>query len=80
MSLLQGGIIDMTVERAVYSFAGAMVMMSVALTIFVSHYWIIFTIFIGLNLFQSGFTGICPAAMIFRKLGLKNAGSSCKDG
>lgn len=61
----------MTVERAVQSFAGAMILLSLALAYFVSDKWIYFTLFIGLNLFQSGFTGICPAASIFKRLGLK---------
>ena len=63
----------MTVSRAVYSFAGAMILLSLILTIFVSELWLYFTAFIGLNLLQSGFTGFCPAAMIFKKLGLKDA-------
>ena len=30
------------------------------------------TVFIGLNLLQSAFTGFCPAAMVFKKLGLSS--------
>ncbi|ATX67094.1 YgaP family membrane protein [Roseinatronobacter bogoriensis] len=61
----------MTVDRAVLAFAGVMVLISVLLTTFVSPLFIWFTVFIGLNMFQSAFTGLCPAAMVFRKLGLK---------
>ncbi len=61
----------MTVDRAVLAFAGVMVLISVLLTAFVSPMFIWFTVLIALNMFQSAFTGFCPAAMVFRKLGLK---------
>ena len=58
----------MTLENAVRMFAGFMVLLSVALTYFVSPWWILFTIFIGLNLIQSSVTGLCPAEAIINKL------------
>ena len=61
----------MTIDRAVLAFAGVMVLLSVALTVWVSPLWVWFTVFIGLNLLQSAFTGFCPAATVFRKLGVK---------
>ncbi|MCR8547841.1 DUF2892 domain-containing protein [Salipiger sp. P9] len=61
----------MTLDRAVMAFAGVMILLSVALTVWVSPYWIWFTVFIGVNMIQSSFTGFCPAAMIFRKFGVK---------
>lgn len=61
----------MTIDRAVLAFAGVMVLLSVALTVWVSPLWMWFTVFIGLNLLQSAFTGFCPAATLFRKLGVK---------
>ena len=61
----------MSIDRAVLAFAGVMVLVSVLLIAFVSPLWIWFTVFIGLNLLQSSFTGICPAAWAFRKLGFK---------
>lgn len=61
----------MTLDRAVMRFAGVMVLLSVLLTAFVSSYFLWFTVFIGLNLIQSSFTGFCPAASVFRKLGIK---------
>ena len=61
----------MSLDRTVLAFAGVMVLLSVALTVRVSPYFIWFTVFIGLNMLQSAFTGFCPAAMIFRKLGIK---------
>jgi glucan phosphoethanolaminetransferase (alkaline phosphatase superfamily) len=63
----------MTVERALRLMAGVMVLISAALIYFVSIYWIWFTVFIGLNLFQSGLTNWCPAMAIFRAMGLKDA-------
>ena len=39
--------------------------------IFHHTYWLYFTAFIGLNLFQSAFTGFCPLATIPKKMGKK---------
>jgi hypothetical protein len=61
----------MTIDRAVFSTAGAVVLASLALGWLVSPYWLALTAFVGLNLFQAGFTGFCPAAFLFRRLGLK---------
>lgn len=60
----------MSLDRAVMMFAGVMILISIALTQFVSPMWWLFTAFIGLNLMQSSVTGFCPAAMILRKLGV----------
>ena len=60
----------MNLDRAVLAFAGVMILISLALAHFVSPLWLWFTAFIGLNLLQASFTGFCPAAMVFRKLGL----------
>ena len=65
----------MTVERSLRLSAGAFVLISLALGYWVSPYWFLFTAFVGLNLFQSGLTNWCPAMVIFRKLGLPDAGS-----
>jgi Protein of unknown function (DUF2892) len=65
----------MTVERGLRLMAGVMVFLSVALTYYVSHYWMWLTVFIGLNLLQSAFTNWCPAMSILRAIGLKDAGS-----
>jgi hypothetical protein len=63
----------MTVERAVTAFAGFMVLLSLALWWLVHPGFIFLTAFVGFNLLQSSFTGFCPAAMVFRKLGIKTA-------
>ena len=60
----------MNVDRAVFAFAGVMILLSLALAHFVSPLWLWFTAFVGLNLLQSSITGFCPAAMVFRKLGI----------
>lgn len=62
----------MTVDRLVMVFAGVMVLISLALTHFVHPNWVWLTVFIGLNMIQAAFTGFCPAAIIFRKLGAKS--------
>lgn len=61
----------MTLDRSVLLFAGFMVLLSVVLTTYVSGYFVWLTVFIGLNLIQSSFTGFCPAAMVFKALGAK---------
>jgi hypothetical protein len=61
----------MNIDRAVLAFAGTMILASLALAWFVSPYWLLFTAFVGLNMLQAAFTGFCPAAMIFRRLGLR---------
>lgn len=66
----------MTVERGLRLVAGAMVLLSVALTFYFSHYWMWLTVFIGLNLLQSAFTNRCPAMSILRAIGLKETSCS----
>jgi hypothetical protein len=39
---------------------GSMILASVALGWFVSSWWFLFTVFIGANMLQSGFTRFCP--------------------
>ncbi len=72
----------MTVERYIRVFAGLFVMLSLLLGVegsplFVSPWALAFTAFVGLNLFQSGFTQLCPLATILRKLGVREGGSAC---
>jgi Protein of unknown function (DUF2892) len=61
----------MALDRLVLAFAGMMALLSVALTVYVSPHFMWFTVFIGVNLIQSAFTGFCPAAMVFKALGVK---------
>lgn len=61
----------MNIDRSVLSFAGFMVLLSLLLGWLVSPYWLLFTAFVGANLFQAGITGFCPAAVILKRLGVK---------
>ena len=61
----------MTVEKAVFHFAGFMVLLSLALTKWLHPGFFWFSVFVGANLLQFSFTGFCPAAIVFKKLGLK---------
>jgi hypothetical protein len=60
----------MKTENAVRAMAGTMILISLALAHWVSPYWLFLTLFVGVNLLQSAFTGICPAATIVQKLGI----------
>jgi len=69
----------MTRQSATHVFAGVMILASLGLAIWVNHWWLLLTAFVGLNLMQWGFTGFCPAEWVFGKLGLSDvpcAGSS----
>jgi len=63
----------MTTERLVRIFAGAFVLASLALGIWVNQNFFWFTAFVGANLLQSGFTRFCPLEMILKKLGVCSA-------
>jgi Protein of unknown function (DUF2892) len=68
----------MNAERIVRIVAGFFIMLSLSLgveasPIFVSSYFLFFTAFVGLNLFQSGFTKICPLTNILSVFGIKSA-------
>lgn len=62
----------MNLDRAVLLLAGTMTLLSVLLVALVSPWWLLLTAFVGLNLLQSSITGFCPAAVIFRRLGVSN--------
>lgn len=61
----------MTVENGVRVVAGSVILLSVILTATVHSGFVWLTVFVGLNLLQSAFTGFCPAALILKKMGLK---------
>ena len=60
----------MKIESYIRILAGTLVLVSVALAHFVSSWWLLLAVFVGLNLIQSVFTGFCPAEIILHKLGL----------
>jgi Inner membrane protein YgaP-like, transmembrane domain len=61
----------MTINRYLRLIAGFFVMLSVALAHYVNPYWLLFTAFVGLNLFQSAFSNWCPMITLLRKLGVR---------
>ncbi|AWI78379.1 sulfurtransferase [Parazoarcus communis] len=68
----------LTTNQFVRIFAGAFVLISLALGVeasplFVNANFLWFTVFVGANLFQSGFTGLCPLENILRKVGVKDS-------
>ena len=61
----------MTLKRTLRLIAGSFILLSLALGHYVSPYRYLFTAFVGLNLFQSGFTNWCPMMTFLRKLGVE---------
>lgn len=60
----------MTVDRWLRVIAGTFIIASLLLGAYVNKYWLLFTAFVGANLFQSGFSNWCPMMTILRKLGV----------
>ncbi|MDO8249988.1 MAG: DUF2892 domain-containing protein [Rhodoferax sp.] len=72
----------MTIQRYILVFAGLFIMISLALGVegsplFVSKWALAFTVFVGINLFQSGFTNFCPLGIILKKLGVPESRIDC---
>ncbi|OYY94760.1 MAG: rhodanese [Hydrogenophilales bacterium 28-61-23] len=73
----------MTIERIIRIMAGVMILLSLTLAHFMGQIdmsslsWLWLTAFIGLNLLQSGFTGICPPESLLKKMGFQSGGSAC---
>ena len=72
----------MTVERYIRVFAGLFIMVSLALGVegsplFVSKWALAFTAFVGVNLFQFGFSNICPLGWMLKKLGVPESSVAC---
>ncbi len=72
----------MTVERYIRVFAGLFILVSLALGVegsplFISRWALAFTAFVGLNLFQFGFSNFCPLGIILRKLGVPETAAAC---
>ena len=62
----------MNIDKAVLTFAGCVVLLGLTLGWLVSPYWFLLTAFAGLNMAQAGITGFCPAAIIFKRLGVRS--------
>jgi hypothetical protein len=63
----------MTIENVIRVFAGGMILLSLYLARYVNKKWLWLTVFVAVNLIQSAFTGLCPAAFFLKKLGFKNS-------
>lgn len=68
----------MSIERIIRIVAGAMILISLALglpqsPLYISQYFLWLTVFVGANLFQSGFTTFCPLELILKKTGIGKA-------
>jgi len=68
----------MNIENLVRAVAGTFILLSLGLSRLHHEYWLFVTAFVGLNLFQSAFTGVCPMVNILKKLGFKANTSCCK--
>ena len=62
----------MSIDRIVIAFAGAVILISLLLSLMQSHYWLFLTAFVGANLLQAAFTGFCPLARIAKRFGLEH--------
>jgi len=60
----------MVINDRIHVMAGLFILISLALGVWVSTYWLFFTAFVGANLLQFGFTGFCPMATILKRLGI----------
>ena len=61
----------MTLERWIRLIAGTFILVSLALSQIHSAYWLLFTAFVGANLFQSALTRWCLMEDFLRKLGVR---------
>ena len=64
----------MKMENAIRILAGTMVLLSVALTYWVTPWALLLAVFVGVNLIQSALTGFCPAEFILARLGVGTGG------
>ncbi|HLB31868.1 MAG TPA: DUF2892 domain-containing protein [Gammaproteobacteria bacterium] len=61
----------MNIDKAVFRFAGSMILISLLLGWLHSAWWFALTAFVGLNMLQSSFTGFCPVASLLKIFGMK---------
>ncbi len=67
----------MKMENAIRILAGTMMLISVSLAHWVSEWWLLLGVFVGVNLIQSALTGFCPAEVILKKAGVGAEKSGC---
>lgn len=68
----------MNVERMIRLIAGSFILISLALAVLVNKWWLLFTAFVGANLFQSALSGWCLMEGILKKLGVKSCCGNSK--
>lgn len=61
----------MKLQQVMRIIIGTFVLVSSTLGYFHHKYWLFFTMFVGANLIQFGFTGFCPLEKILKKMGFK---------
>ena len=61
----------MTTNDGVRFVAGIFILVSLALGYFVSEWWYLFTVFVGVNLLQSSLTKWCLVEKILQKAGFE---------
>lgn len=61
----------MTLDRSIFAIAGVFILLSLGLSQIHHEYWLFFTAFVGVNMFQAAFTGFCPLAKILKAVGIK---------
>ena len=57
-----------TEEKLVRVMAGGVTLIGLGLGLFVSPWWYLLTVFAGVNVIQSAFTGFCPPEIVYRRL------------
>ena len=65
------------IDKLVFRIAGLFVLLSLLLAHFHSPNWLWFTAFVGANMFQASYTGLCPLAIFLGKLGVKSGAAFC---
>ncbi|TWG95907.1 Protein of unknown function (DUF2892) [Nocardioides sp. J9] len=60
----------MNVDRAVFLMAGTITLLGLLLALIVSQWFLLLPAFVGANMLQASITGLCPAAMIFKRMGM----------
>lgn len=65
------------IDQWVFRIAGLFILLSATLSVYHHPYWIGLTIFVGLNLLQTSFTGLCPLVWVLRRLKIKEGAAFC---
>jgi hypothetical protein len=62
---------SLTLVRALFALAGTMTLLSVALALMVSPWFLALTVFVGVNQWLYALFGACPASLVLTRLGLR---------